>query len=781
MDEARDTGTLTAEHRETLEKRSAISPETIAARGYRTVTDRRELLALGFAPTQCRVPGLLIPLHAPDGSIAGHQFRPDCPRLKGGKPVKYEMPRGTGNRLDCPPRCRPHLGDPAVDLFVTEGVKKADALASQGACAISLNGVYGWRGKNQHGGKTALPDWEVIALNGREVYLVPDSDIATNPKVKAAIDRLEAFLEQRRAKIYCAYLPPDGANKMGVDDFLARGYALSDVLALAQPQDHPEPAASLAGSPSYADIMVRLAHEQKLELFLDQHGNPYAAMPGNRTTIVGVRSREFRRWLTGVFYTRTQKVPPSEALSAALGVLEGLAQFSGNHRSLSVRVASAEGAFWYDLGDGRAVRTTAEGWQVIEKPPVLFRRFPHQKPQVEPQRGGSLESLLGFLPPLANEHDILLLECNLVCGMIPDIPHPLVVPHGPQGSAKTTLHQMIKELLDPSQVRTFAPPRDVAELVQAASHHYVYFLDNLSHLPTWLADCLCRLVSGEGFSKRQLYTDDDDQVYAFRCVAGLNDRALALDRPDILDRSLLFPLERVPDAMRRDEGEFWAAFEKAKLSILGDMFDVLAGAMREYPGVKLQALPRMADFARWGCAVARALRRDASDFIEAYQDNVGRQNEGAVEESPMAQAILKFMSETDEWQGAAADLHSALTPVAEALRVERHPKWPKSADWVWRRILEVKPNLAAMGVEAERGGRTANERLIQLHRGPGKTSKNGVTAVIEPEVVSLHTGNAVTDGVMSGVIHGQSRPQIHNDSSDTNDGISQASEDAIEV
>lgn len=99
--------------------------------------------------------------------------------------------------LDVPPFSRGMLADPSVPLFITEGVKKGDALVSQGLCAVALLGVWNWRGTNERGGKTVLPEWDYIALNEREVFIVFDSDIALKPEVHRALVRLKAFLEGR--------------------------------------------------------------------------------------------------------------------------------------------------------------------------------------------------------------------------------------------------------------------------------------------------------------------------------------------------------------------------------------------------------------------------------------------------------------------------------------------------------------------------------------------------------------------------------------------------------
>ena len=227
-------------HHELLIRESAIALEVAAARGYRSITDRRDLEALGFKSYQCRVPALLVPVHGVGGDIVLHQLRPDTPRSKDGKPIKYETPSGTRMALDVPPPVRLKLGDPKVPLWITEGSRKADAAVSAGLCCIAMLGVWNWRGSNAQGGKTALPDWELIALNGRLVYLAFDSDIVFKLGVRAALERLRAFLELRKAIVKVVFFPAgSGDAKVGLDDYLAAGHRVDDLLALVGP---PAPA-----------------------------------------------------------------------------------------------------------------------------------------------------------------------------------------------------------------------------------------------------------------------------------------------------------------------------------------------------------------------------------------------------------------------------------------------------------------------------------------------------------------------------------------------------------
>jgi hypothetical protein len=186
---------------------SAIDPSVATARGYRSIVHPADLARLGFKPYQCRVPGLLIPIHDVTGRVALYQNRPDKPRTKAGKSVKYETPSGARMCVDVPPSIRPHLGDPSIRLVVTEGARKADSAVSQGLCCISFLGVWNWRGTNLSGGKMALSCWESIALNGREVILAFDSDVMSNPNVHQALVRLSEFLRSRGASVKYAYLP----------------------------------------------------------------------------------------------------------------------------------------------------------------------------------------------------------------------------------------------------------------------------------------------------------------------------------------------------------------------------------------------------------------------------------------------------------------------------------------------------------------------------------------------------------------------------------------------
>ena len=217
-------GKLSREHKDMLQS-SGVFDYAVRERGYRTLDDtnknRTLLQSLGFSQVQTNLPALLIPLYDPTGTIAGCQIRPNDPRVRNDKPVKYETPSHARNVLDVCPTVTHLIKDPSATLWVTEGVKKGDALSSRSNAAIALSGVWGWIGKNDQGGSTALASWRDIPLKGREVRIVFDSDAATNPKVQKAESALAQYLESKGAHVAVLRIPPgESGEKVGVDDYL---------------------------------------------------------------------------------------------------------------------------------------------------------------------------------------------------------------------------------------------------------------------------------------------------------------------------------------------------------------------------------------------------------------------------------------------------------------------------------------------------------------------------------------------------------------------------------
>src|SRR5215207_2405784 len=230
-------GDLLAKLRKRLDHRwrevteeSAIDPAVALERGYHLEKTKRGLERLGFKRSQQRAPAIVIPRFSPSGEPIAPQIKPNNPHVeeRNGKsrPRKYETPAGTRVRLSVPPRAVPMMRDVEQPLYITEGDKKADALASVGECCISLQGVECWR---------VLEDWEGVKLYGREVVIAFDADVMVNPNVQKALQDLAAFLQERGALVkYLLWPERYRGTKTGIDDYLAAGGKIVDLYKTAQ-------------------------------------------------------------------------------------------------------------------------------------------------------------------------------------------------------------------------------------------------------------------------------------------------------------------------------------------------------------------------------------------------------------------------------------------------------------------------------------------------------------------------------------------------------------------
>lgn len=218
--------TLLPRHRQMLEVSSGISPEVIQARGYFTEQSHAAIQALGFGRFQCRAPALIIPLWGLDGSITGYQARPDRPRVRDGKPVKYETPKGARLSVDVPPGAKRKLLDPGTPLFITEGIRKADSAVSRGLCCVAVIGVWGWSERDAF--------WDTIPFREREIYIAFDSDLSTNEQVQQAARKLRQTLAERGARVKVVVLGGEKpGEKQGLDDFFAQGGCAEELYARA--------------------------------------------------------------------------------------------------------------------------------------------------------------------------------------------------------------------------------------------------------------------------------------------------------------------------------------------------------------------------------------------------------------------------------------------------------------------------------------------------------------------------------------------------------------------
>lgn len=494
---------------------------------------------------------------------------------------------------------------------------------------------------------------------------------------------------------------------------------------------------------SQATKLVDLGLETPL--FHDPEGNAYATVPvGDHDETWRLRSSGFRSWLARQYWEMEGTIPRAGAIQDALTALEGLARFDGPELVVHLRHAHVGGALYIDLGDPRwrAIEVTAAGWRIVDDPPVKFRRprgmLALPEPVHDRQRG--IESLKEFLNII--DEDAWRLVVGFMLGCYAKGPFPVLVLNGEQGSAKSTAGRVLRALIDPARTPDRSAPRDERDLIIAANNGHVVAFDNLSGLKDWQSDGLARLATGAGFGTRELYTDSEETLFWAAkpiLINGITDLAV---RSDLLDRSLLVTLPRIPDDRRLTEEGFWASFHAAAPAILAALLDAVSASLGGHRSVTLRRLPRMADFAVWVIAAERALGWQDGSFLAAYTRNRASAHELALESASIVPPLLRLPV---DWSGTAGELLEQLLTLAGEKVVKRED-WPANPRTLSGQLRRLAPDLRSIGVEVTFGARSGQRRPISIIRSEEPGPRPSSASSTSPATDSPRAGSDGRDG-----------------------------------
>jgi hypothetical protein len=460
------------------------------------------------------------------------------------------------------------------------------------------------------------------------------------------------------------------------------------------------------------------AASQLVELALDRYhfgvaeeGQPYAVKPGRHVVrMLRGGKNSLRAELSKAYYQKHKKAAPQHALADALLVLEGMAQ-DQDPNQVHLRVAAADGVVWLDLGDAAetVVRIDANGWQVVrDGVPVLFRRTglagalpnPQSASNASHASHNSYLSLETFDPlwwhvNVAATDRPLVLACLIAALTDPESPHPILSLFGEQGTGKSTGCRRLISLIDPSPVPLRKPPRDPEGWVTAAQGSWVVALDNLSTVPDWLSDSLCRAATGDGDVRRALYTDSDLAVFAFRRCIILNGIDVGALRGDLADRTLPINLDRIEESARLTERQLNERWTQDQPRIFGDLLSLAASLIKRLPSVRLASSPRMADFARTLAAVDQIL---GTNGLIRFAERARTMAEDTLSSDPFISAMAEARI---DFHGKSADLLIKITPDEQGWRPPRN--WPKDPRMVTSLLRRNAPAMRKVGWVVEEG------------------------------------------------------------------------------
>lgn len=489
----------------------------------------------------------------------------------------------------------------------------------------------------------------------------------------------------------------------------------------------PPPGNEEKGKPQSARL-VELAADAAF--FTTPGTEPFADIPndGHRETYP-LRDRRFKDWLSHLFYTAEKRTPSSNAMQDALSVLEGRARFEGATREVFVRVAHAGGRIYLDLGrpDWEAVEVRPDGWSVIVDPPVRFHRPRGLLPLPAPIVGGNLGELWAILNIHGDERALVL--SWLVMLLHRRGPYPILILRGEQGSGKTSAAGVLKAILDPAKAALRAEPRDVRDLMIGAQNSRLLAYDNLSSIPAWLSDALCRLSTGGGFAVRELYADAAETLFEASRPVMINGISDVATRSDLIDRCIFVETKVIGEQARRTKTDLDAAFDAMHPRVLGALLTAAATALQNESTVRPGALPRMADFAVWASAAEPALGLAPGTVIGAFNRNRAEAHGIVLDASPVGVAVLRLAERHGTWKGTPDELLKALLAIADENARNAFPKNAKGLSDLLRRIA---PNLRAVGVNAFRPERRGSARQWVVKQESGGDSATVATVATKP-------------------------------------------------
>jgi len=433
-------------------------------------------------------------------------------------------------------------------------------------------------------------------------------------------------------------IEPPGGVPTGWDaaDALASGYDEAQamrLIAAAAKQERLRKTADEAdqggggrrrGRPPQRDQLM--GYVEAIELWHDDANKAYATYPdsGHRVN-APIRSSQFRQWLTLQYLDDHEAAPGKSAMDECLSAVEARAVQRGKRYTAFIRVAERDGRVFLDLcnDDWQAIECSKSGWAIVDNVPVKFVRrdgmlpLPIPEPVTEQQSGiGELRSFFGNL---SQGHFALVVAWVMGCLRDTGV-YPVLMIHGESGSGKTILTKLLMDLIDPRDEKALSTPKDDRNLIVFAKQTYLIGFENISTIPAWFSDALCRLASGDSFATVKLYTDDELAIHKAKRPVIVNGIPRLAEREDLASRTFTVSLPPMAGD-RLTETELLQRWQLARPRILAGFLDGVCCALRNVEGITLPAEPRLIGALKWATAAEPNFGFDDGEVFKAYQDS----------------------------------------------------------------------------------------------------------------------------------------------------------------
>ena len=292
-------------------------------------------------------------------------------------------------------------------------------------------------------------------------------------------------------------------------------------------------------------------------LFHDAAKEPYAEIEIDGVLIVvPINSSQFDEHLAYIYFMVTNKGANSAAIKDAKSTLCSIAKFKGKQEDVHIRVVKRDDTVFIDTccKQRGIIKVDAFGYGYSCDSDVKFVQKPGMTELPEISPNGDISLLRKYVN--ISDYNLALLYGWLFCVAAGVKPFPILILQGEQGTGKSTISRVLRELTDPSSAPLRSPPANKTDLAVSAINSYLVVIDNLSGLQAEVADGLCRFSTGGAFDARKKYTDGEQFLVSIQRPVIINGISDIATRADLAERSIIIELPVIEPSQRKSEKEY---------------------------------------------------------------------------------------------------------------------------------------------------------------------------------------------------------------------------------
>lgn len=345
---------------------------------------------------------------------------------------------------------------------------------------------------------------------------------------------------------------------------------------------------------------------------------------------------------------------------------------------------------WVFGNTTRTLVISPDGWRLANAPSQRITVTAGAKAVGNPVECADISVLSNWL------HVSPMLYIWALASLHPGREHPILFLRGEQGAGKSTIMTALVQSLDAAAPTRMQMPGRKDMPVVAASRWLLPF-DNVSSIDANASDLICRIATGAGISKRQLYTDQGTVSLDISRPIIINGISDVSDRPDLLDRSLTLNVTK--PAERSSDGDIWERLSLAQPQILGFLAGALSRCLRA-DWKRLGTSHRMDALLGWAAGGLEGLAD--LDGAAAEIDSAAKAARGAVVDTDPLASAVRALASYGRFEMPPIEAFVKLSVQGDKLKATaRFGDWPRSVPEMIDRLRRLSPALRSKGVRCD--------------------------------------------------------------------------------